>query len=141
VVSVVATGRQKRRPNFSIEFKKRLAQQACEPGASVSHLAQQHGINVNMLFKWRRHLIAGLFDAPARSQIMLPVAIVEAPASIAPVVTTKCQATPVPLTAPAADVHAGRHGVIEIQIGDPTIRVDGHADLATLRSVIRMLRT
>jgi transposase len=137
---VVATGRRKRRPNFPIEFKKRLAQQACEPGASVSHLAQQHGINVNMLFKWRRHLMAGMFDAPERPQIMLPVAIVEAPASIAPVVTTKRQAARVPVTAPAAEAHAGRHGVIEIQIAEATIRVDGHADLATLRSVIRMLR-
>jgi transposase len=141
VDSVIATGRRKRRPNFSTDFKRRLAQQASEPGVSVSHLAQQHGVNVNMLFKWRRHLVAGLFDAPQGPQVMLPVAIVEAPASVVPVMASKRQAAPTPVPAPAADAGAIRHGIIEIQIADATVRFDGQADLATLRAVVRMLRT
>jgi transposase len=76
VDTVASSGRRQRRPNFPLAFKKQLAQQACAPGISVSHLAQQHGVNVNMLFKWRRHLLAGLFDAPG-SPVMLPVAIVD----------------------------------------------------------------
>jgi transposase len=138
VDSVVAS-RQKRRPNFPVEFKKQIAQQACEPGVSVSQLAQQHCINVNMLFKWRRQLAAGLFDTLESPQVMLPVALVDASASITPVVKTKRQ--PVAVTGPAAGTGEARHGVIEIQIAEVTIRFDGHADLATLRSVIRMLRT
>lgn len=137
--SAVTTGRQKRRPNFPIDFKRRLAQQASEPGASVSHLAQQHGINVNMLFKWRRHLMAGLFDVPQSDQVMLPVAIAEESTLVAPVAMGESQA--VAVTAPAAGAGVVRQGVIEIQIGDATVRFDGHVDLATLRSVIRMLRT
>lgn len=121
--------------------KKRLAQQASEPGVSVSHLAQQHGINVNMLFKWRRHWVAGLFDAPQSPQVMLPVAIVEAAASMASVVTTKRPVVPASVPAPAADSGTVRHGIIEIQIADATVPFDGQADLATLRSVLRMLRT
>ncbi|WP_200821829.1 transposase [Caballeronia humi] len=31
-----------------------MAAGACEPGVSVSKLARGHGINANMLFKWRR---------------------------------------------------------------------------------------
>jgi len=135
--SVIATGRRKRRPNFSTEFKKALAQQACEPGVSVSQLAQQHGVNVNMLFKWRRHLVAGLFDAPANPQVMLPVTLIEASASAAPAIKAKRQTAPE--AAPATDV--GRHGIIEIQIVDATIRFDDHADLSMLRAVVRMLRT
>ncbi|EFG7434040.1 transposase, partial [Escherichia coli] len=50
VDSLILEGRRKRRPNFPVAFKRQLAQQANEPGASVSHLAQQHGINANMLF-------------------------------------------------------------------------------------------
>jgi len=70
--TLAGAGRKKRRPNFSSEFKKMLAQQACEPGVSVSQLAQQHGINVNMLFKWRRNLVAGLFNVPTHTPVMLP---------------------------------------------------------------------
>jgi transposase len=138
VDSLVAPGRQKRRRNFPIGFKKQIAQQACEPGVSVSRLAQQHGINANMLFKWRRQLLAGLFDTTQSRQVMLPVALVEASASNAPAVKTKRHA--VAVTVSAVDIGVGRHGVIEIQIAEATVRFDGHADLATLRSVIRMLR-
>jgi transposase len=135
---MVATRRQKRRPNFPVDFKRQIAQQACEPGVSVSQLAQQNGINANMLFKWRRHFLAGLFNTTQGHQVMLPVAIVEAPELSAPVVKTKRQTDAV--TVPAADAGVVRRGVIEIQIADVTVRIDGHADLATLRSVIGMLR-
>jgi transposase len=105
----------------------------------VSRLAQQHGINVNMLFKWRRHWVAGLFDAAQSPQAMLPVAIVEAPASMASVVATKRQA--IAVTTSATEASAVRQGIIEMQIADATVRFDGQADLAALRAVIRMLRT
>lgn len=49
----VAKGRAGR-PNYPIEFKRRLAVESCEPEISVAKLALRHGLNVNMLFKWRR---------------------------------------------------------------------------------------
>ena len=135
--SLVLSGRKKRRPNFSPEFKKSLAQQACGSGVSVSQLAQKNDVNVNMLFKWRRQLMAGLFDPPSQTQVMLPVTIVDAAAMDTPVAKAKRQAT----AAPLVDVGVARQGVIEIQIADATIRFDDHADLSTLRAVVRMLRT
>ncbi|KAB8044558.1 transposase [Janthinobacterium aquaticum] len=39
----------------------------------MSKLAQQNGINANMLFKWRRELRAGLFE-PTTSAL-LPVLV------------------------------------------------------------------
>lgn len=57
---------RKGRSNHPLEFKRTLAQRACEPGVSVSKLAQEHGINANQLFKWRRHYRAGLFDTIRR---------------------------------------------------------------------------
>jgi len=48
-------GSRKGRPNYPTDFKLRLAQQACEPGGLVSRLACEHGINANLLFKWRSH--------------------------------------------------------------------------------------
>ena len=46
---------RKGRPNYPIDFKRHLAVLACEPAISVAKLALEHGINANMLFKWRRH--------------------------------------------------------------------------------------
>ncbi|RJG00914.1 IS66 family insertion sequence hypothetical protein [Noviherbaspirillum sedimenti] len=138
VDSLILEGRRKRRPNFPVAFKKQLAQQASEPGASVSHLAQQHGINVNMLFKWRRHLVAGLFDAAPAPQAMLPVTIVETAAAVAPASTPRLLATTE--TASTTDTRVARQGIMEIAIADVTLRFDGHADLAMLHAVLRMLR-
>lgn len=138
--SSVSPGRKKRRPNFSSEFRQSLAQQACEPGVSVSQLAQTNNVNVNvnMLFKWRRQLVAGLFNKPSPAQVMLPVTIVETATMESPGATAKRQTKPA--TAPLVEVSALSQGVIEIQIAEATVRFDGHADLATLRAVVRMLR-
>ncbi|MGL5499063.1 MAG: transposase [Aeromonas sobria] len=45
---------RKGRANYSREFKRRLVDAANQPGVSVSKLAQEHGVNANLLFKWRR---------------------------------------------------------------------------------------
>ena len=113
------SGSRKGRPNYPIDFKLRLAQQACEPGVSVSRLAREHGINSNMLFKWRRHYRAGLLGA-APAPILLPVTIADAPASTATGI------------APA--------GRIEIAIADVLVRIDGAANAATVRAVLQGLR-
>ena len=119
---------RKGRPNHPLEFKRTLAQRACEPGVSVSvsKLAQEHGINANQLFKWRRHYRAGLFGAADAA--LLPVAVVEAS-----VATASSESSPLPVT-PAV-----QHG-IEIAFDDCTVRVGQHADLAMLRAVVALLR-
>ncbi|MEX3606035.1 MAG: transposase [Burkholderia sp.] len=38
------------RPNYSPEFRRRIAIAACEPGVSVAKLAREHGLNVNLTF-------------------------------------------------------------------------------------------
>lgn len=114
-------GTRKGRPNYPAEFKLQLAQRACEPGVSVSRLAREHGINVNMLFKWRRHDRAGLLGAvPAVQPALLPVTISGVPAFIAP-----CAAS------------AGR---IEIAIADAVVRIEGAVDTATVRAVLQGVR-
>jgi len=54
------------RPNYTSEYRWQVAVAACEPGISVAKLAQAHGLNPNMVFKWRRQLRAGLFDGGAQ---------------------------------------------------------------------------
>jgi transposase len=134
--SIVTPGRKKRRPNFSPEFRKALAQRACEPGVSVSRLAQENDVNVNMVFKWRRYLLAGKFDNAVRQQAMLPVVIADAPETTGSSTKLKQPAA----SAAAMDSGLPQQGIIEIRIADATVRFDGQADLARLRAVVRMLR-
>lgn len=117
---------RKGRPNHPLEFKRTLAQRACKPGVSVSKLAQEHGINANQLFKWRRHYRAGLFGAADTA--LLPVAVVDAPGQ-----TASSESSPMPV-APAV-----QHG-IEIAFADCTVRVGEQADMAMLRAVVGLLR-
>ena len=131
-------GRKKRHPNYSFEFRKTLAQRACEPGVSVSQLAQESDINVNMLFKWRRYLRAGKFDVAPPLQAMLPVTIVDSLVSDTP--KAKAKRPALPGATPTPDATVAPRGIIEIKIADATVRFDAHADLSTLSAVVRMLR-
>lgn len=118
---------RKGRPNHPIEFKRCLAQQACQAGVSVSRLAQEHGVNANLLFKWRRHYRAGLFDE-MEPAALLPVTIAQEPAK-------RTQAEPLP---PASSIapDAG----IEIAFNDCTVRIGSAADMRMLRAVLALLR-
>lgn len=119
----VESGNRRGRPNYSPEFKDRLAVAACGPGVSVSKLAQDHGINTNMLFKWRRDLRAGLLTGPVTSEIrLLPVVL-------------KPSSPAVKQTSGAA-----RASAIEITIADATVRVCAGTDAALLRLVLQSLR-
>ena len=67
----------RKRANFPLEFKAKLAARACEPGVSVSRLALEHGLNTNMLFRWRRDYRRGELSVPVASNAMLlPVNLV-----------------------------------------------------------------
>ncbi len=112
-------------------FKQALVDRSLVPGASVAAIAQDAGINANLLFNWRRlhlqSLALPVADA-ARGPVLLPVTVVEpAPASPTP---------PASPPAPAARVSAGS---IEISIRGTVVRIRGSVDEASLRTVLRAL--
>ena len=114
----------KGRPNYPVEFKHRVATAACEPGVSVSKLAQQNGINANMLFKWRRNLLAGLLtESKSQPTQLLPVVVQRPERSVRPSAT------------------AAQIGFIEIVIADAVVRVSAGTDAALLQLVLQGLRT
>ena len=83
-------------------------------------VAQQNGINANMLFKWRRELRAGLFEPVAPA--LLPVHIQ-------------------PATTRSPSLHmAEPSGMIEIIIGDAVVRLHAGIDAALLQLVLQSLR-
>ena len=119
----IKQGTRKGRPNYSIDFKRRLAIAACAPDVSVSKLALAHEVNANMVFKWRRQYRAGLFGAePA----FLPVAVLAPPKKVA-------------LAAPVTHL-AAAEGSIEIRIADVIVCIHGAVDAKMLRTVLQSLR-
>ncbi|OWY74858.1 transposase [Pantoea sp. AMG 501] len=65
---------KKRRPDWPLEFKIRMAELSLLPGACVAELARQHGVNDNLVFNWRNLHRQGLLD-PATRAGMIPVMV------------------------------------------------------------------
>ena len=116
------------RRRHAAAFKCELVQRSLQPGASVSGIALDNGINANVLFRWRReHLRAtGVREHGTAQAVLLPVKLA---AQAAP---TGQQALPShsPMSA----------GVIEIDIGAARVRLRGAVDEANLRCVLHTLR-
>jgi transposase len=112
--------KRRRSANYPLEFKRQLAKQACDESVSVAQLALQHGLNTNMLFRWRRQLRAGVLDTSTQ---FLPVALATEPKE--------------PPSVGAAGAGAGS---IEIQLGQATVCIHGAPDPATLALVLQELR-
>lgn len=114
-------------------FKQMLIDRSLVPGASVAAIAQEAGINANLLFNWRRLYLrsrASTSDQESRDPVLLPVTVVE-PAPAAASATS----TSLP-TAPSARAPVG---TIEINIRGTVVRVRGTVDEASLRTVLRAL--
>ena len=127
---------RKGRPNHPLEFKRRVAQAACVPGISVAKLAQEHRINANMLFKWRRHYRAGKFGA-VNQEVAAAVAPTPPPASsfqLLPVIESVG-----PVTMDAGDRQSSPEDGIEIVFPVATVRVGRAADPVLLRTVLDCL--
>ncbi len=135
--SVAEAGVRPRRRNHSEELKRELVQRSLLPGASVSALAMEHGINANLLFAWRRaHLRATASTPSARTErtgdvgaTLLPVEVVSQP-NPSP---TAMAAAPSPRPNMAA-------GTIEIEMTGVRVRVRGAVDDDSLRTVLAALR-
>lgn len=104
--------------NHPIELKQRLAEAACMPGLSVSKLALEHGLNVNMVFRWRRMLRAGHLGVPhvGDTPALLPV-VLRGPGVEKPAV-------------------ASLMGVIRLQLAKGQVSIEGRVDPEILRMVV-----
>ncbi|KKW51723.1 transposase [Pantoea ananatis] len=65
---------KKRRPEWPLEFKIRMAELSMQPGACVAELAREHGVNDNLVFNWRNLHRQGLLD-PASRATLIPVTV------------------------------------------------------------------
>jgi len=117
------------RRRHAAAFKRELVERSLQPGASVSGIALESGLNANVLFRWRReHLraTAGVREHSTAQAVLLPVKLA---AQAAPI---EQQALP-----PRSSMLAG---VIEIDIGAARVRLRGAVDEANVRCVLQALR-
>jgi transposase len=112
----------------SAAFKRKLLELIEQPGASVSAVALEHGVNANLVFKWRRAKLERQ-RAPrvARPPVLLPVSV--DPQGLLLTVPT-----------PEPDKPARKEGVIEIEIGAARVLLRGSIDPANVRCVLMALR-
>jgi transposase len=113
----------------SAAFKRKLVKLTEQAGASVAAIALAHGINANLLFKWRRaQATRPARRKPAAQAVLLPVTMDPLPPASAVI----------ELPAPAA--RAPATGIIEIEVGGARVRLRGNVDPASVRCVLQALR-
>lgn len=116
------------RRRHSAAFKRELIKRSLQPGASVSAIALDNGINANLLFKWRRmHLRAAsrVTDGGVAQAVLLPV-------QVSPAVSADHRT-------PGSIASGPVRGVIEIDIGAARVRLRGSVDAANVRCVLQAL--
>jgi len=120
-------GRQRRHHERS--FKAKLIEQSLAPGASVSAIALDNGINANMLFKWRREWRRQASSASARP-ILLPVHLAPEAAR---------QPAPGLLVARGESCEASS-SIIELEVAGAKLCLRDGVHEDSLRKVLRALR-
>lgn len=118
------------RQRYSREFKRQIVEESLTSGASIAAVAQAHGINANLLHKWRWSYRNGEYGTFAEPSTLAAVQIVN-PARL--VVAKPTQPTKI-----SADIK--HSGYIELLFNDTRVLVHGAPDSQTLRSVIDALR-
>ena len=89
-MEIIPIQRRVPRRLYSKEFKLQLINECTQPGASIAGVGLAHGINANLVHKWRRQAERGeLFCAPAPP--FWPVTVVQATSVAAPANTTKAE--------------------------------------------------
>lgn len=106
------------RRTYSKSFKRQLIKESGERGASIAGVALTHGINANLLHKWRRQHQKSLAPTPAT---LVPITIVP---------------EPVASTLPATEAA----NTIEIELPRARVTIRGAVDLDALQTVLAALR-
>lgn len=112
------------RRRWTIEEKRRIAQETFLPGASVAQIAQSYALNANQLFLWRRLYREGRLGNDAAKKL-LPVTITDE--RLVEAVRVVAAASPSPL------------GTMEIKLAKGNVHIAGKVDLVVLRTALECL--
>ena len=112
----------------SAAFKRKILELVEQPGASVAAVALEHGVNANLVFKWRK---AKLDRKRSPRVIHQPVLLS---------VSVDPQEAPLMVPTPEPERAARKEGVIEVEIGGARVLLRGSVDPANVRCVLMALR-
>ena len=115
----------KRRRKYSLEFKQRIIAESRRPGASLAAVAVRHGLNPNMVHKWRR----AIEQAGQREFLRLPAPGSPLPAS-----------GPAPTAAPASAHASNGDDTIRMEVPTPQGQIVVHWPASQLLQSIAWLR-
>jgi transposase len=108
------------------EEKRRIVQESLEPGASVSGVAQRHGIHASQLSEWRKLYREGWLGEDRDSLRLVPVSVSGAPVSAAGRSGRE-----------ASSWASG--GTIRVELLQGHLRITGRPDVDTLRVLLERL--
>jgi len=138
--SYVPTGKSTnlvRRRNYSKADKRRIVEEACCEGSSVSGIARKYDISTSVLFRWRKAF--GMDEASP----IVPVTISEAPDNVTDCLTNlpaMTQETPAsdPVNAPVI-VERQKPGIEIELVGGRRVRFERNEDPDTIRRLVALL--
>ncbi len=117
-----------RRRNFNEADKRRIVEETCRAGASVSGVARKYGIGTRLLFSWKKELTPETSPGPT----FLPVTLTDAPDQSAE--------TPSSLPEPAPVIVERSAPGIEVElIGGRRVRFERDVDPETVRRLVVLL--
>lgn len=120
-----------RRRNFGTADKRRIVEEASQPGATVSGVAKKYGIGPRLLFQWKKDLMPEPQPEPVFAEVKLGDA--GAPAG------QVAELLPAAMQAPPVVVERSRPG-IEVDLnGGRRVRFDRETDPETIRALVALL--
>ena len=111
-----------KRPNFTPEFRRSIVEMTLLPGACVAQIAREHGLNDNMVFKWRRRYLDAQAKAAASVPALTSVAQITDNAVMLPVNIIDA---PVPTAAERQPTGAATSCEVEVEVGKRRVRICG----------------
>jgi|SRR5262245_1504177 len=147
---ITGTGRRRQ---WSSDDKARIVVESSKPGASVSDVARRHGLSPQQLFSWRRQARDAVGSAPAGRGSLEASRCAPATSgrvnlrglpgpdpAFAPVVLAPATSASTPAAPLSPTIDTAMRGLIEIGIGDLTVRVRGQIETGLLITVLRAVR-
>jgi transposase len=116
-VSLSTTRKYRHHP---VDFKRQIVELSLLPNASVARLAQEHGINANQIFAWRKAYRDGSLSSVG-AMTLLPVEVTPSAPEV------------------SEPIAVASHGRLEITVGAICLRVIGAVDPVMLRTAIDAL--
>ena len=118
------------RRNFSEADKRRIVEETCREGASVSGVARKYGIGTRLLFSWKKELAPVTQTAPT----IVPVTLSNAPDPLSEALDSMSVPAPAPVI-----VERPAPGIEVELIGGRRVRFARDVDPETVRRMVTLL--